>query len=355
MAKNTPDSITEYKRLMAEISSGKIKPVNFLAGMESFLIDRLQDAFTKLIPPEVKDFNYDLLYGQDTNPDQVLDIARSFPMMSDKRMLIVREFTKLFESDDEDDTEKSSADGLINYLNHPNESCYVIFIGDKAPPANTKLGKAFKKNDNASICYLESVKDSQLPGWISAWIKSEHKMTIDQQASQMLAYAVGADLQKLSSEIDKLCTYKNTQEEITSEDVKKMVGVSREFSVFELQDALISKNLDQALNITEQMLHQSDSETGEVIKTTGYLYSVFSKVWQIQQLGSKGLTPKQISAKVGAYGFYYEKLNSVARAYSPQKLPEIFEILLDADRAVKGFGKMDPSSIMMMTVKKIIL
>ncbi len=357
MAKQ-PDSIQEYKRVLSEIESGKLKPVYFISGAEQFLIDKLQDAFIEFMPKEIRDFNLDLLYGQEVTPDKVLNIARSYPMMSEFRMLIVRDFLKLFDTRDQD-TEggkgSATADDFVAYVKNPNPSCITIFISDKRPAKNTKLGKALFSSSHATICELESVSENQLPVWIHNWVKSEHKKTIDSAAAQMLAYSVGSDLQKLSTEIDKLCTYKTTGEEITQEDVKKMVGVSREFSVFELQDALISRNLDKTLTVAEHILQQADSVTGEVIKTTGFLYGTFSKVWQIQSLRNKGMSPDQISKAVGAYGFYLNKLTKMAQAYPPQKMPEIFEILLDADRAIKGFSRVDSESILLISLKKIIL
>lgn len=360
--KQNPDSITEYKRILAEIKQGDLKPVYVLTGTEAFLIDKLQDAFISCIPEGVRDFNFDLLYGQDVSPDRVLGIARSFPMMSEKRMVIVRDFLKMFEkqkalegSAQEDREETTSAEGIIAYLQSPNPACITIFISEKSVPGNTKLGRAISTSAHVSSTVFENIQEHQLTKWITSWVVSEHQRTIDGMAAQMLAFSIGSDLMKLSTEIDKLCTYKKTGEEITQEDVKKLVGVSREFTVFELQDALIARDLDKTLTVAEHILQQSDKEVGEVIKTLGFLYGTFSKVWQIQSLSKKGLTPDQIGTAVGAKGYYLNKLSQMARKYPSAKMPEVFEILLDTDRAIKGFSKLDPSSVFMMGLKKIIL
>ena len=134
-----------------------------------------------------------------------------------------------------------------------------------------------------------------------------------------------------------------------------VVRLSREYTVFELQDAISARQLDKALFIADQILRLSDSIPGEVIKLIAFLYSMFSNIWQIQKLRSKRITDQQIMKETGIGSpFYFKKLTGTAQAYSYQETLEVFETLLDADKAVKGFSNLDHEAVLLMTIKKIV-
>ncbi|MEX0929538.1 MAG: DNA polymerase III subunit delta [Balneolales bacterium] len=357
MAKSS--SLDTYKNLIQELQSGKVKPVYFLCGQETFFLDRLQDKFAALIPEESSDFNLDILYGQDVTLDQVLSISKSYPMMAERRIVIVREFAQLFQSKDEDDEDKNARsagpDDLLSYIHKPNPTNVLIFIDEKAPSGNTRLGKELKKSGSVGFYEFGYVPEHSLPGWISEWIKHNHKGSIESDAAQLLASHLGNNLLQLTVEIEKLATYKKTGEAITRQDIRSVVGLSREYTVFELQDAVSARNLDQSMYIAGEILRLADSVAGEVIKTIGFFYSMFSNVWQIQRLRAKSWPDKQIMIEAGIHSaYYFSKLSDIAKTYSYEESTEIFEALLDADKAIKGFSKLDHEAILLMTIKKIV-
>ncbi|MEX0780468.1 MAG: DNA polymerase III subunit delta [Balneolales bacterium] len=357
MAKTS--SLDTYKNLIQDLKSGKMHPVYYLSGQETFFLDRLQEKFTDLVPKESRDFNLDILYGQDATIDQVLSIAKSYPMMADIRMVVVRDFSRLFDIKDDDDEENTARnagpDDLLAYIDNPNPTNMLVLIDEKAPSGNTRLGKGLKKGKSVGFYEFPFVPEHQLPGWISGWVKHNHEGNIETDASQLLASHLGNNLLQLTVEIEKLATYKKQGEAISQEDVRSVVGLSREFTIFELQDAISSRDMDKALYIAEQILNRSDSVAGEVIKTIGFFYSMFSNVWQIQRLRAKSWPDKQIMKEIGVGSpFYFNKLSSIAKSYRYQESLNIFEALLDADKAVKGFSKLDHQAILLMTIKKII-
>ncbi|MEX0685974.1 MAG: DNA polymerase III subunit delta [Balneolales bacterium] len=356
MAKSS--SLDTYQNLVQELKSGKVKPVNFLCGKETFFLDRLQDIFTQMIPKESRDFNLDLLYGSDTDLDKVLTLSRSYPMMAERRMVIVRDFFHLFdtkEDDENNNARNAQPDDLLAYIEKPNPTNMLILIDEKAPSGNTRLGKAIKKGKSVGYYEFDYVPEHQLPRWITEWVKHNHKSVIEADAAQLIASQLGNNLLHLTTEIGKLATYKKQGEAIRRDDVHAHVGLTREYTVFELQDAVTSRNLDKSLYIADQMLRLSDSVAGEVIKTIGFFYSMFSNVWQIQRLRFKSWPDKQIMKEIGVGSpFYFNKLSDIARAYSYQETLDIFEALLDADKAVKGFSKLDFEAILLMTIKKIV-
>lgn len=349
-----PTSIDIYKNALSLIRSPeKRKPVIYLYGDENFFIDRLQDEIEKLVPPEQRDFNFDLLYGSETTPRKILDITRSFPMMAKQRVVIVREFLKAGEK-------VPDGEGHLNdfesYLNQPNPQTILCLIDEKHPDKRMVLGKALnKKGGPAASFKFEFLPDYKLADWVTDWIDHKHNKRIDARAAQVLSQLVGNNLQLLSIEIDKVCTFVDSGTEINLEHVKKIIGSYREYSAIELKDALVAKDLDKSLRIAEQMLLKSNTEAGEVIRTVGFFYSVFGNIWQIRRLAEKGLGKQQVQAELGiTNNWIFNRQWQDASNFRLAEMPGIFEALLDADRAVKGFTTLDTSSILLLLITRIV-
>ena len=355
MAKLT--SIEIYKGLVGELKSNKAKPVYFCCGQEVFFLDRIQKLVIDSVPVDQRDFNLDVLYGQDTNLDNILSICRSFPMMADRRVVVIRDFFNLTKKNDAEpeNTVTSNLDDLIPYIENPNPGTLLVILDEKKPAGNTRLGKSLKKSDQVGFFEFDLVPDYRLSDWIQEWTRIHHQKDIDAGAAEYLAQFVGNNLLQLTTEIEKLSTYRKESPIIAREDIQNLVGGTKEYSVFELKDALVQHDEVKSLFIAERMLQLSESDTGEVIKTIAFLYSFYSKLWQIIKFKEKGLTPAQIQNKVGIKSsFYFNNLMKDARSYQVSDIPGIFETLLDADKAIKGFSKLDPGSIFYMTIRKLI-
>ena len=348
-----PTSIDFFKETRKSIRfAEQRKPVYFFYGEEQFYMDKLQEEITKLIPPEQRDFNYDLIYGRDASPQQVLSIARSFPMMSELRVVIVRDFLQLKSAEEGD----GALSDFEHYVNTPNPSTILCLIDSKRPDGRTSFGKSLSnKNSHVKASYFEYLPDYKLPDWAIAWAKEVYNKELDARAAQILTQLVGNNLQLLSTEIEKVCTFVDTESRVSLDDVKKIIGSYREYSVIELKDALFQRNLEKSLGIAEQMLLKSNIDAGEVIRTVGFFYSVFSDVWQISRLKEKGLNKKQIQSELGIkkdYLFNYKWQDASQFQFS--EMPRIFEALMDADRSAKGFSTLDTPSILLLLIKRIL-
>lgn len=351
MAAKKQNSADTFHKVTQEIRSGNLKPIYFLYGEEEFYLDQLLEAFSELLPTHEKDFNFDLLYGQDVNPAKVLGIARSFPMMAERRVLIVRNFLQ---------TGKGAAgegdmNDFIPYLENPNPSCLLVLFDTGKPAGNTKVGKAISKSPNVGFYGFESMPDYLIPEWVISWVKSHHKKNIDPAAAQLLAQFVGNNLQLLSTEIDKVCTFVDTSENVSEANVKKIIGSYREYTAIELKEAVIKRDLKKALYISEQMLQHSKTDTGELIRLVGFFYSVFVNIWQIRRLADKGNAKQQVQAELGiSNAWYFNKLWDDASNFRYSDMPRVFEALLDADKSIKGFSTLDSTSILFLLVKRMI-
>lgn len=352
MARST--SLDTFRSLFNALRKREsIKPVYYLYGDESFLIDMIQDEIEKLIPKEQKDFNFDLIYGNESNPAQVLNVAQSYPMMAEKRIVIVRDFLKLDEN-----SEGEGIKEFTGYFENPNPTTVLCLIDNKFPDKRRDPGKYLNKHKDSgkfAIHEFGKVDERNLPDWIIDWARHSHKRQINPEAAQVLGQLVGPDLKLLSSEIDKLCTFVDTSEPIEVGHIKKITQSYRDYNVIELKNVVIKRDLDQALQIAEQMLLKSNNNTGEIIKTVGFFYSVFSNIWQICRLTEKGLNKQQVQDQLNIRSNYIFNIQyQEASRFRLAEMPNIFEALLDADSAAKGFSTLDTPSIFLLLIKRII-
>lgn len=304
----------------------------------------------RLVDASQADFNVDLLYGNEVSPERVLSIARSYPMMSEFRVVVVRDFSALKGGSRED----GDISDLIPYLEQPNPGTILCLIDTKSPDKRTNLGKALTKSTHVFSRSFDKLPDYQLPEWTEGWVRSQYKREIEPGAARILSQLVGNDLQLLSTELEKVCTFVDTSEKISEDAVKKIIGSYREYSVIELKDALLERDLEGSLKIAEQMLLKSNTDTGEVIRTVGFLFTVFGNIWQIRRLLEKGSSKSSIQQELGIRNdWYFNQLWKDASAFSLAEMPQVFEALLAADMAAKGYSTLDTTSILLLLIKRI--
>ncbi|MFN1834000.1 DNA polymerase III subunit delta [Balneola sp. MJW-20] len=349
------NSKTVFEQVAGEIASGKLKPVYYLFGEEEFYLDLLLEKFSAVIPSDQKDFNFDLLYGQDISPAQALGIASSFPMMAERRVLIIRNFLQINKGGGDGSSQRGHINDFIAYFENPNPTTLLVLIDTKKPAGNTNLGKKIARNQNVGFHEFEKLPDYMIPDWVIAWAKEKHGKKINAEAAQLLGQFVGNDLQLLSTEIDKVCTFVDTSDSINNEHVKKVIGSYRDYTAIELKEAVMKRDLEQSLYISEQILQHSKSDTGELIRIVGFFNSVFINIWQIRRLSEKGLSQSKVQAELGIKSsWYFNKLWDDASRFHYNDMPRVFEALLDADRAIKGFSTLDPTSILFLLIRRMI-
>jgi len=353
VAKKT--SIEIYREALQSLRSEQRKPVYFFCGAEEFFLERLEKATESLIPEDNRDFNFDLLYGKEITPEKLLSIVRSYPMMAERRVVVLRDFGNLGGSVPDGNGYGGSLNDLIPYLEQPNPQTLLVMFDAKKPHGRSRIGKAIRKNKNVGYYEFKEVPDYRLPDWIIEWTGEHHGKKIRPAAAQMLAQFVGSNMKLLSTELDKVCTFVDTSDEIQESDIKNTIGLYREYSAIELKEALLSRDMEQSLFIAEQMLQHSKTDTGEILRTVGFFYSVFSNIWQIRRLASKGNSKRQVQDQMGiSNNWYFNNLWQEASNYQLQDMPRIFEALLDADRAAKGISTVDPTTILLLMIRRIL-
>ena len=343
-------SLDLFRSAVTEIKQAQLFPVYLISGGEEFFVERFIKVIQDIIPVHERDFNSDYLFGNESTLDAVLQLVKSFPMMAERRLVIVKNADSLLKNGG-----AATLEVFQQYLSHPNPQSVLVLHVESKIPKNTKLGKSLSQKSVRTLEF-EPLADYQLAGWILGWAKQEYNLQLSEQLAQLIAQLVGNDLKLLSTEIEKIGTYTSTYEgEITLDHIKDVIGNYRGFDVFELKEAIHKKQLDQAFFIAQRILQQSKSDTGEIIRIIAFLCADFSKLWQIVRLQQSNKSEQFIKQQLHIGSpYYFKRLVQDAKKYSLDDLEGIFNALLDADRAVKGFTTMDISGIMMLLVKRLV-
>lgn len=326
---------------MLDIKRRLFKPVYFLCGEEPYYIDVISDAIEKTVLDEnEKEFNQTIVYGKDTDLATILSLAKQFPMMSEYQVVIVKEaqnikeLNKNADSDDDEDSGKSKNSNasaqFLAYVQNPQPTTILVFCYKyKTLDKRSAIAKAIQKN--AVYAEFSKLYDNQVPDWINNYIK-EKKYTVNPKASFLLAEFLGSDLSKIANEIDKLVINLQAGSEITAELVQDNIGISKEYNVFEFQDALAKKDVLKANRIVNYFA--ANEKEHHPVMITGSLYNYFSKILKYHFLPDKSkFTAAQA---LGVNPFFVEGYARAAANYNTGKLKQVFSHLKECDLKSKG-------------------
>ena len=228
-----------YDAVMSELEARHFKPVYYLMGEESYYIDKISDWIAEnVLQPEERDFNQTVLFGSDVNASQIVDAAKRYPMMSEYQVIIVKEAQNI-----------KNTEPLEKYMKAPMASTILVLCHKNGKIDGRK--QAYVKAVREAGVLIESKKlyDRELPGFIERYLKAKGA-SIDPKSTQMIADAIGSDLSRLVSELDKvLLGLPEENKRVTPQIVEDSIGVSKDFNGFELRDAIVNRNILKANQI----------------------------------------------------------------------------------------------------------
>ncbi|HYJ65579.1 MAG TPA: DNA polymerase III subunit delta [Parafilimonas sp.] len=253
------------EKIITDWKNKKFKPVYWLEGEEPFFIDEVVDyAEHNILNESEASFNLTVFYGKDADWASVLNACMGYPMFGERKVVLLKEAQHM-----------KDIDKLENYIQRPLASTvFVISYKDKKLDARTKFSKAVKQN--GELLSTKKIYDNQLPEWTSEMIAAKG-LSIQSNALSILVDHIGNDLSRLKNEIEKISINLNKRKNITEEDIENYVGVSKEFNVFELQDAISQKNLPKAIRIIQYFAANPKAGPVQLILPT--LYNYFSKIY----------------------------------------------------------------------------
>lgn len=264
---NMPEKkpVVTYEALMRDLKAGNIAPIYILMGEESYYIDQISDYIQKnLLLPDQQAFDQTVVFGADVNAARIADLAMQFPMTAPRRVIIVKEAQAM-----------NSFSKLEKYAQMP-QARTVLVICYKNGTMNRR--SRFVANVEKSGVVFESKKLSagRLPGYIRAYL-TKKKVGIDEKSASMIAENVGADLNRLMSELEKLIiSLPDNDRRVTPELVERNIGVSKDFNTYELRDAIVNRNVLKANMIIKYF--DKNPKAGSLYEFLPLLFSFFQNL-----------------------------------------------------------------------------
>jgi len=329
----------KYRQTISKLSPDT--PVYLLEGgkrgYESFFRDRIIARLKNLMFEEGDRsmMNIDSFYAPDDPARTACDAARSVPFFGGKNMVVIYNVDRYREPDQR---------ALEAYLANPNRHCVMIITGRKFD-RRKKFYKTAKSS--AEVIPIEPPYDSQIPEYINAYVRSEKKQ-ISPEAVEILLENVGPDLGRIIMEIDKLIIYVGDQQSISADCVDELIGFSREETNFNLCEAVLEQNTDEALKILS-VLRQEGVSLQEII---GMLRWQLERLWRGHDLINEGSGSDQIIRELGIHPRFVPAFIASVRKYPVGIMRRGYQQVLEADWASRQAGA-DPDTILDVLVVEL--
>lgn len=316
-------NLQEINSIISKINNKVYCPVYFLMGEETYYIDLISDLLeNKVLSEEEKSFNQTILYGKDTTAEEIISVCKRFPMMSKFQLVIIKEAQDL----------SSKIDGLINYLLNPMHSTVlVINYKYKTLDKRKKIYKAIQKF--GLILNSKKPYENQVSTWILNKLK-EDNYTIDLKANQMLVEFLGGDLKMINNQLNKLKLLKPENNYIDPKLIEKNIGISKDFNIFELRNAIGSGNLSKALVIGNYFSSNIKAYPTQLVLSS--LFNYFIQIFQFHSLNNK--SDINVASTLGINKFFAKDYHKAAKIYPMKKISSIITLIKNIDLKSKGYG-----------------
>lgn len=311
-----------YEEIVRDVKNGVYVPIYFLMGEEDYYIDRISEYIADRVLTEAeKEFNLTILYGADTDIATIINSAKRYPMMSKYQIVMVKEAQNL-----------KNLDELTYYLQKPLMSTILVFCYKHGVLDRRK--KLAAEIEKAGILFeSKKLKDAQLSGFISSYLKRK-RVDIEPKASEMMAEFVGADLNRMAGELEKLViTIPDGCSRITPEQIERNIGISKDYNNFELRNALITKDVLKANLIVKYFNNNMKNNPLQV--TLAVLFGFFSNLMLTYY--APGKSEQEIASFLGLRSPWQAKDYLAAmKKYSGVKVMQIIEEIRLCDAKSKG-------------------
>ena len=310
--------------ILKELRAKQYRPVYYLMGEEPYYIDLIADYITDNILTETeKEFNLTVVYGADVDIATVINAAKRYPMMSEHQVVVVKEAQNI-----------RNMEELSYYLQKPLLST-ILVICHKHGVLDRRKKLAAEIEKTGVLFESKKVKDAQLPAFITSYMKRKG-IDVEPKATAMLADFVGADLSRLTGELEKLIiTLPKGNTRVTHEQIEKNIVISKDYNNFELRSALVEKDVLKANKIIKYF--EENPKTNPIQMTLSLLFGFFSNLMLAYYAPEK--SEQGIANMLGLRTPWQAKDYLAAmRRYNGVKTMQIIGEIRYADAKSKGVG-----------------
>ncbi len=315
--------MVELIKIQDDIKNGNIKPIYFLMGEEPYYIDRVSDYIeNNILLEEEKDFNQTIFYGRDVTIEEIISAAKRYPMMAERQVIIVKEAQDL----------SKTIDNIEPYVENPMETTVLVFCYKyKTLDKRKKITKLLEKK--GVVLESKKLRDYQIGDWIKKLVASKNR-SIEPKSIAMLAEFLGTDLDRINNEIEKLQIILPEGTSITPLLIEQNIGISKDYNVFELRNAIGERNQLKSYQIVEYFANNQKEHPNVV--TISLVFGFFVQL--LQYHGLKDKSPKNVALVLKINPYFIKDYDIALRNYPMKKVSQIISALRDIDIKSKGVG-----------------
>ncbi len=318
----------KFEAIKNQLKKNEYSPLYFFQGEESYFIDELVNIIEKnALGEEQKAFNQSIFYGKDIGKDlgKIIDASMRLPMMADRQVIIIKEAQQL-----------SNWDVLIPYIKNPTTSTILVFAHKhKKIDGRSAFSKEIKKN--AVVLTTKKIRDYELSGYIEDMVR-QSGFTIKPKATQLLVEYLGIDLAKVSNELQKLFIVLKDKT-ITPDDIEENIGISKDYNVFELQNAFMERNHKKVFQILKYF--SQNPKAGNIVYVITMLANTFTKLYTLSHMN--GLSDTDIAKKISVSPYFVKEYKKGVLNYNQASLHRNIQLLHQYDLRSKGVGNVNVS------------
>jgi DNA polymerase-3 subunit delta len=261
------------EKILGDWKNKRFKPVYWLEGEEDYYIDQVMNyAEHHLLSESEAGFNLTVFYGKDAQWADIVNACMRYPMFAERQVVLLKEAQQM-----------RDLDKLEAYIGKPlSSTVFVVSHKEKKVDGRSSMAKLLKKN--AEVLTTKKMYDNQLPEWTKELLAAKG-FTISSKGLMLLVEHIGNDLNRINNEIEKLAVNLGTRKNITEDDIEQFIGISKEYNVFELQDALGKKDLGKAMRIIQYF--EGNPKAGPIQLVLPTVYNHFAKVFTIFGMSDK--------------------------------------------------------------------
>lgn len=335
---------SQCRQIINDVKNGNFVPVYLLMGTEPYYPDLVCDEIIKYaLTDSERDFNQTVFYGLDTDAGTVASECRSYPMMAERRLVVLKEAQSM-----------KTLENLATYASDPMESTVLVIL---MHGASADKRRALYKNvqKKGVVLVSDALRDYEMPQWITSFYKSRG-LDIEPAAAALLAEYAGTDMSRIMLETEKM--QKNLPEgtvRVNAADIEKNVGISRQFSIFELTKALSYMKAEKALKIAAYI---GNGPKFMLLLATAPLYTHFYRIlkYEAALLKNPAMSKADRAKLLGINPYFMEEYDVAARNYPIRRCMKVISLLEEYDFKGKGGGSGEASQgdLLMELVSKIL-
>ena len=313
--------IKTFSDIFKWANSTKFNPVMLVTSDEHFILQQVEKILVeRFYDGEAKDFNYNVIYGSETTGSAIASVASSYPMMAERRIVIVREADKVTKEKDE----------LAGYFKSPSQSTFLLLVGQKANRATLPWNRVPKE----FAIDTPTIYDYHVRPWIKE-ISSASGFKIDDETVEFILNTMGTNISYIAAEFEKMSTAEIPNKVLTVELVSKFTGIRKDWNPWELKDALVKGDEEKAQLIAIKMLQSGENPIGILSSLTYSFKSMWLRSYQLAV--NKNEPPPKRYPELIEYNLVKEMGPKAAR-----KIEFILEKMCQLDADLKGFSTFPP-------------